>query len=595
MEIIKTIEIRKFRSIKSLTSELHPTDLNIFVGRNDQGKSNILRALNLFFNNETEIGQPFRFEDDYCYHANTGTGTRIEVRIDLIIEPPRNRFKDAKLLRWTKKWKRDGIIVEDRFFVNNGQKVAPQSNIYRWLDKLKYRYVPAIKGAEYFSTLMGELHDVLTESHSEELQRQGERFISGFQNITNQITLDLKNQLGIPNTIQVPSDFRILFSNLDFGTKSGERTYHLKQRGDGIKVRHIPIILKYMTDTERSYSIPGFVKTDTIWGFEEPENNLELKYAYELAQFFKLYSKDIQIFLTTHSPAFYSLDENENDGVNTYIVNLDLENCSQLIKKDNNNLRDLDEKMGLLNIITPYLTEIITHQRQIDKLKKVIYDISEKTKCIVLTEDEHFECLNTILEANDFNLSETEIVSYYGCDQISAAIVIGKYFKQTRANSTIIIHRDKDYLTDEDIEKIRLKVRQNGFTFFTTNGVDLESNFINPHHIVELHPKISIDQARLLINQSTDLAYQDSVDRLIDFTFKNSKPEKNAYAKKIHELTEGYKVSTERYRYGKKVLGHLTALLQEQLGKNPKLVQPSKYLAIKILKQVAEEIWNRRI
>ncbi len=36
MEIIKTVEIRKFRSIKSLTSDLHPKDLNIFVGRNDE-------------------------------------------------------------------------------------------------------------------------------------------------------------------------------------------------------------------------------------------------------------------------------------------------------------------------------------------------------------------------------------------------------------------------------------------------------------------------------------------------------------------------------------------------------------------------------
>jgi predicted ATPase len=592
MEIIKTIEIRKFRSIKSLTSELHPTDLNIFVGRNDQGKSNILRALNLFFNNETEIGQPFRFEDDYCYHANTGTGTRIEVRIDLIIEPPRNRFKDAKLLRWTKKWKRDGIIVEDRIFVKNGQKVAPQSNIYRWLDKLKYRYVPAIKGAEYFSTLMGELHDVLNESHSEELKKQGERFISGFQKITNQITVDLDDQLGIPNTIQVPSDFRILFSNLDFGTKSEKQTYHLKQRGDGIKVRHIPIILKYMTDTERSYSIPGFVKSDTIWGFEEPENNLELKYAYELAQFFKLYSKDIQIFLTTHSPAFYSLDKKENDGVNTYIVNLDAENCSQLIKKDSNNSRDLDEQMGLLNIITPYLTEIITHQKQIDELKKVIYDISEKVKCIVLTEDEDFTCLKTILEANEFNLGETEIVSYYGCDQIGAAIVIGKYFKLKRANSTIIIHRDKDYLSDEEIETVRQKIKQNGFTFMTTNGVDLESNFINPHHIAELHPKISIERAKELINNSTDLATRDSIDRLIDYTFKNNKPEKNAFAKKFRELEEEYDRNIERYRYGKKVLGHLTALVQKEVNINPKLVRPSKSLINRILKQAADEIWR---
>ena len=44
---IRRIEIKNFRSIKSLI--VHDMDLyNIFVGSNDAGKSNILRALNLF-------------------------------------------------------------------------------------------------------------------------------------------------------------------------------------------------------------------------------------------------------------------------------------------------------------------------------------------------------------------------------------------------------------------------------------------------------------------------------------------------------------------------------------------------------------------
>ncbi|ELJ8538713.1 AAA family ATPase [Vibrio cholerae] len=48
MEIIKSIQVRKFRSLKSVTKKLDLTELNIFVGKNDQGKSNLLRALNLF-------------------------------------------------------------------------------------------------------------------------------------------------------------------------------------------------------------------------------------------------------------------------------------------------------------------------------------------------------------------------------------------------------------------------------------------------------------------------------------------------------------------------------------------------------------------
>lgn len=76
MDIIREIKIINFRSIRSLNRKLAPTHLNIFVGQNDQGKSNILRALNLFFHGDTDIGVPFRFEDDYSYYAPTGRGKK---------------------------------------------------------------------------------------------------------------------------------------------------------------------------------------------------------------------------------------------------------------------------------------------------------------------------------------------------------------------------------------------------------------------------------------------------------------------------------------------------------------------------------------
>jgi predicted ATP-dependent endonuclease of OLD family len=70
-----------------------------------------------------------------------------------------------------------------------------------------------------------------------------------------------------------------------------------------------------MSDQEKRISIPGYVKPDTIWGFEEPENNLEFKYAFEVAEEIKKYSTDIQIFITTHSPAFYALDKAKDNNI----------------------------------------------------------------------------------------------------------------------------------------------------------------------------------------------------------------------------------------------------------------------------------------
>ena len=52
MHLIDSIEIHYFRSIYKITLK-KINSLNILSGINDVGKSNVLKALNLFFNNET--------------------------------------------------------------------------------------------------------------------------------------------------------------------------------------------------------------------------------------------------------------------------------------------------------------------------------------------------------------------------------------------------------------------------------------------------------------------------------------------------------------------------------------------------------------
>lgn len=588
MEIIKSVQIRKFRSLKSVTKKLDFAELNIFVGQNDQGKSNLLRALNLFFNNETDMDTRFRFSEDYCYHSNTGKGTRHEIRIDLVIDPPKRRFKHAKPLRWTKRWRQDGSVIEERKYISSGEEVPTRDGVSQWLDKIRYRYIPAIKSQSYFSALMGELYDVLNEAHAEILATQGQEFISGIQQVTKDITKDLSEQIGISNTIQVPSDFKQLFSNLDFGVRLGANTYHLKQRGDGIKMRHIPVILKYMSEQERNISRAGYVKPDTIWGFEEPENNLELRYAFELAKSFKEYSKDIQIFVTTHSPAFYALDKAEGDGVNTFYISQDEDSCTQVTKVSHDDTDELHESMGLLPIITPYLTKIYTHQNEIENLKGRIEELEDTIEYVVLTEDENHEHVIRYFEAQGCDTNITEFYSYFGADQINAAVVLGKYLKSKRPDITVIIHRDRDYHDDKKIDLIRKKIEKNDFIFYVTKGVDLEGEYICPNHINAIYPDISVEKAEELIESATKKVQDASIDRLIDQDLKTNKPERLAYAKQIRKLGEKYENDVERYRYGKKVTGELKSKIQKIIKSNPNLFAESEFIKNKALVEVFE-------
>ena len=74
MPRIRRIQIKNFRSFKSLDIDID--DLTTFVGDNDSGKSNILRALNIFFNDSVEPNDPLNFERDYNKFAATNQRAR---------------------------------------------------------------------------------------------------------------------------------------------------------------------------------------------------------------------------------------------------------------------------------------------------------------------------------------------------------------------------------------------------------------------------------------------------------------------------------------------------------------------------------------
>jgi hypothetical protein len=144
---------------------------------------------------------------------------------------------------------------------------------------------------------------------------------------------------------------------LDF--LSGQNSVSLENRGDGIKVRHIPLILKFMGDKMRSLAGQGAMPYSFIWGYEEPENNLELTNCVALADTFFNYAdtSTAQILLTTHSPVFYNLRlrVDAQPIVYDYHVYKDVDAEGTKAEKSSN---QLDEKMGTMALLAPHLVEV---------------------------------------------------------------------------------------------------------------------------------------------------------------------------------------------------------------------------------------------
>jgi predicted ATP-dependent endonuclease of OLD family len=313
MNLIKQIEIAYFRSIyKEKLNNCAGT--NIIFGRNDAGKSNILRALHLFFNNETNSNQVFRFERDFS-HARRSEATpendiKKFVYVKLWFNTPANWRASLGESFWVKKqW--SVTNQEAPKFYSSIQAERLQQYLTRFLNKIQFHYIPAIKDRKIFERLQAEIYKVISEH--EEFSGSLRNFTDALRNRTEQLTQGLMAALGINSSVSTPRDLTDLFRSLDFEVMSEEGdAYSLTlQRGDGIQVRHIPQILSFLSDHSS--------KEFHIWGFEEPENSLELANAIEEAKTFLELgnSRNKQIFLTSHSPAFFSLKDN---GVSKYFV-----------------------------------------------------------------------------------------------------------------------------------------------------------------------------------------------------------------------------------------------------------------------------------
>lgn len=608
MIIIESIEIKNFRSITSLETIIQPKDLNIIVGQNDIGKSNFLKALNLFFNGETEIGNPFRFKDDFSRLAITPNKKAEEIVIKLTFQVPK-RFKDNENIVWTKKWREDGMI-KDEILTIKGNEPSGRGGAIQWIRKINYKYVPAVRGTEYFNYLMGNLHDALSQINPAAFNDSSKKFINGLKKEVSELVKSIFDELGYSSEISIPADFKSLFSTLDFTLNKGGTSISLNKRGDGIKAQYIPIILKFIANHQKSIRGRSVIRPETIWGFEEPENNMELMNAFKLARVFASFSDDLQVFINTHSPAFYSLAKEYSDITSLYLAKQENgEGATKIINMPNHDMSTLDEEMGVLPIISEYLKTEIEKRREAEARINELEKLHKKVEILVFTEDEDDVYIRRILELHGFNMTTLQIVSYNGRDNLYSAMHACEMEIFNRLSvKDVIFHRDRDTYDDDELDKDRIEVkikqleRTKGcrFHLFITDNYDLESYFINSKYIKSLYPSLEIDRIDELIRMATEETKTQSIDKLIGKVLSyNDKskwdPKQIKYSKLILEVHQKYDNNTIRYRYGKVVLGALKFMLQKELKRNINLTSlpvsvneldcPSLHRIIQVIKK----------
>ena len=362
---ISSIRIKNFRSIRN--ELIQPKDFNIFVGLNDAGKSNILKAMNLFFNGETDYGRKFCFQNDFTYLFPKSSHSTKEIRITIKFDIPKT-YAESGEYTWTKIW-RTGEYFSEEIINSDGKAPNAKSRVPGALRRIKYRYVPAVKSRDYYRTLLGDLYTAVFASINNPLPEAVETFSSALKSYTKELSQNIEKQLGMKSVLSFPDDLNDVFEALIFETcGSLDGVYiPLDYRGDGIQARHIPIILRYIANEDQKSRNKGSMKVCTIWGFEEPENGLELLRTFNLADEFEKYATEIQIFVSTHSPAFYMKKESKSSCVLYVSKKNDTDETSII---STNGSRTIAEDMGLMPLVAPFIEEQSRRLQEAERIYK---------------------------------------------------------------------------------------------------------------------------------------------------------------------------------------------------------------------------------
>lgn len=231
MKIIEKIEIKHFRSFLGTpqpykTEIIDVNDLNIFSGANDSGKSNILRALNLFFNDEISYGVPFEFDRDFFIGKKDSGHKVIEIGISFDLSKDKSRdlflpekFKISKfydrngfrnyIYTFHLKEKKEEVKIDSRaennkevkdiFLADNpDEKEIKNASKREWIYRVKFsgflnksisfEYVPAIRDKNFFSQLLGRLITQIKNNEDgkiEKLQKEKNKIINWEKTLKN--------------------------------------------------------------------------------------------------------------------------------------------------------------------------------------------------------------------------------------------------------------------------------------------------------------------------------------------------------------------------------------------------------------------------
>jgi len=591
MKIIKKIEISKFRSIYSI--DIDADEINIFSGRNNQGKSNILKALNLFFNGESSFDQDFDHGKDFNIAYTGRAGGRREIVITLFFSGQGSGALKEDF-HIAKKFSQVGVGIPEYHSssIDIEKEIEKDGNIKRqftaFLNQLEYFYVPAIRDKNFVQKLLLQFERLLEDTKGKAFQKKIADLSEILEQKSDDINADFQKFIDLPTSASLSTSVKDVLNAVRIFVKSGikiqkgggnilDAKVDLFSSGDGVLMSYIPHFLAHIFS-----KIP---RKKFILGFEEPENSLEYSKIQNLAiKIHSEFSKYAQIFITTHSPAFIKLREKENvnffrvyinpndDKQVSKIESLDCIEKKQLSlfkKGDISSLeyKTLCEEIAFVEQSTDIENFVEQQRVETQKLIETKKEFDKKNNRILqLHPDKIFVCEDSDAEIIKFwkkviNNNNVKIISSLGCKNDHVEV----WVKQSQALDTsykpkVFRQIDSDGLDEQRLNKIKVKLESlyNSFEYlYSPLPVNEMENFaVLSHNIFndEFWNKIRND----VINKFENCVHTNIThfDKLFDYKeplFRNG----GTGVRIMQELREYAQSDWKKFFPGKEICGKL--------------------------------------
>ena len=204
MITIRDIEISRFRSIRDAKlAELQ--DFSILAGLNNSGKSNFLRALNLFFTGRPEPELPFNLARDY-YRGELSAKKKKNIHISVHFTLPKSfRFRGGlkpvedllgRDFSITKEWA--FRQTDTTVYLNGSPTPLPPDDVVKvtqFLSLISFRYVPnRVVPTEIIRKEQQALRDVLVRRLAK-FKKQTDEVFRGLESTAESLVLSVSDDI----------------------------------------------------------------------------------------------------------------------------------------------------------------------------------------------------------------------------------------------------------------------------------------------------------------------------------------------------------------------------------------------------------------